>query len=61
MKFGKYLADNIAPEWRFYYIDYDGLKKLVEEREASGEAFFAEKDEAHFVDALEKEMQKVVP
>lgn len=57
MKFGQYLQENIFPEWRFYYIDYDGLKRLLKEREI-GETF-SEQDEATFVDSLEKEMQKV--
>lgn len=57
MKFGKYLHENTLPEWRFYYIDYDGLKRLLKDREI-GETF-SEQDEATFVETLEKEMQKV--
>jgi SPX domain protein involved in polyphosphate accumulation len=59
MKFGKHLNENIYSEWRFYYIDYDGLKKMIKERTAV-EPFFAERDEALFVEALEKEMEKVL-
>jgi SPX domain protein involved in polyphosphate accumulation len=59
MKFGKYLQENVYPEWRFYYIDYDGLKRILKERRV-GESF-AEKDEAHFVESLDKEMQKGTP
>lgn len=58
MKFGKYLQENVYPEWKFYYIDYDGLKKLLKER--GEEEFFSERDEAVFVEGLEREMQKVV-
>ena len=57
MKFGKYLRDQALAEWRFYYIDYDGLKHLLRER-PEGEAI-SEAEEAAFVDTLEKEIQKV--
>lgn len=57
MKFGKYLLDSIFPDWRFYYLDYDRLKRVLKER-VEGE-IFSETDEAHFVESLEKEMQKV--
>lgn len=56
MKFGKYLQDNIKEEWRFYYIDYERLKRSLKRRE---EEPFSEQDEAEFVQNLEKEMQKV--
>lgn len=39
-------------------MDYDGLKRMLKERTAE-ENFFAEKDEAAFVNALEEEMRKV--
>lgn len=57
MKFGKYLRDQAFPEWRFYYVDYEGLKRLLRERQ-EGEAI-SEAEEAAFVDTLEKEIQKV--
>lgn len=59
MKFGENLKQKIKPEWKFYYIDYDGLKQLIKER-TSAKDFFEESDEANFVDHLEKEMQKVL-
>lgn len=59
MKFGQNLKEKIKSEWKFYYIDYDGLKKLLKER-TSAKDFFEESDEANFVDYLEKEMQKVL-
>ncbi len=59
MKFGQSLSQKIKPEWKFYYIDYDGLKKLIKDRTSTG-GYFAESDEANFVDYLEKEMQKVL-
>lgn len=59
MKFGETLKQKIKTEWKFYYIDYDGLKKLIKER-TSAKDFFEESDEANFVDHLESEMQKVL-
>lgn len=59
MKFGETLKEKIKPDWKFYYIDYDGLKKLIKER-TSAKDFFEESDEANFVDHLESEMQKVL-
>ncbi len=57
MKFGEYLEGNLFPEWRFYYIDYAGLKQKLLGRNENGE--FSERDEANFVEALEREMEKV--
>lgn len=63
MKFGDYLESNLIPEWKFYYVDYNGLKLMLKGRvdttsnDTSNE--FHERDEAHFVEALENEMQKV--
>lgn len=57
MKFGILLEENIAPEWRFYYLEYNALKRALKERTVS--ALFSEKDEAAFVESLEHEMQKV--
>ena len=59
MKFGEQLKSRLNNEWRFYYMDYDGLKKLLKERTSSG-TYFAETDEAIFVQALEKEIEKVL-
>jgi SPX domain protein involved in polyphosphate accumulation/uncharacterized membrane protein YidH (DUF202 family) len=59
MKFGETLKQKIKPEWKFYYINYDGLKELIKER-TSAKDFFEESDEASFVNHLEMEMQKVL-
>ncbi|KAJ1915092.1 Phosphate metabolism transcription protein, partial [Tieghemiomyces parasiticus] len=56
MKFGQQLKENLYPEWRFYYLDYDSLKKYIKERVEHG---FTEKDESTFIEMLEKELQKV--
>jgi len=64
MKFGDYLEGNLIPEWKFYYVDYNGLKMMLKGRgdstsnDTSNE--FHERDEARFVEALENEMQKVL-
>ncbi|ORY05427.1 SPX-domain-containing protein [Basidiobolus meristosporus CBS 931.73] len=55
MKFGSQLQEILYPEWRFYYLDYDGLKRMLKERLND----FTEKDEAKFVEFLEKELEKV--
>ena len=58
MKFGKLIKEAAINEWRFYYMDYDKLKKMLKER-TSERSFFAEKDEATFLEALEAEIRKV--
>jgi SPX domain protein involved in polyphosphate accumulation len=30
MKYGKYLEDKQRPEWADYYLDYKGLKVLLD-------------------------------
>lgn len=60
MKFGKFLQENLHPEWKFHYIDYDGLKEMLKGRKKDGgTSEFSERDEARFVEALEKEIEKV--
>lgn len=58
MKFGSSFKESIVPEWKFYYMDYDDLKRMIKERTTSG-SFFEEGDEAAFVAKLESELQKV--
>ncbi|KAH6567407.1 hypothetical protein BASA60_009045 [Batrachochytrium salamandrivorans] len=57
MKFGTQLINALHPEWRFYYLDYDELKNLLKAGTTNGE--FSEKHEAIFVEALERELEKV--
>ena len=60
MRFGQYLQDNMHQEWKFHYIDYEGLKEMIKGRVAeNGPNIFSERDEAKFVEALEKEVEKV--
>lgn len=69
MKFGQQLNQSILPEWKFYYLDYDGLKRMIKERTAAasstendenGGKIFRDQDEAIFIDALEEELDKVI-
>ncbi|KAI7853894.1 VTC domain-containing protein [Circinella umbellata] len=57
MKFGSRLKDAIYPEWREYYIDYDGLKKKL--RKAEKDRPFTEKDETEFVEVLDNNLEKI--
>ncbi|KAJ1917379.1 hypothetical protein H4219_003246 [Mycoemilia scoparia] len=56
MKFGKQLRENLLADWKFYYIDYDGLKAFLYERTRRG---YTASDEAEFVQRLEGELDKV--
>ncbi|KAI8901428.1 VTC domain-containing protein [Globomyces pollinis-pini] len=55
MKFGTQLSNALHPEWKFYYVDYDELKRLLKAR---GEKF-SEINETSFVESLESELDKV--
>jgi SPX domain protein involved in polyphosphate accumulation len=57
MKFGAQLKEGLYPEWRFYYLDYDGLKHQLKERTKSNN--YQETDEAYYVELLERELEKV--
>ncbi|AQZ19062.1 VTC2 (YFL004W) and VTC3 (YPL019C) [Zygosaccharomyces parabailii] len=69
MLFGVKLANDIYPPWRASYIDYERLKKLLKEAlisDKSTEATargedpsWSESDESRFVEALDKELEKV--
>ncbi|KAI9140555.1 VTC domain-containing protein [Paraphysoderma sedebokerense] len=59
MKFGVHLQEVQYPEWRYYYIDYDGLKRQLKEMTSSGKDC-GEQVEAAFVEFLERELEKVV-
>ncbi|KAJ3313588.1 vacuolar transporter chaperone [Boothiomyces sp. JEL0838] len=55
MKFGTQLSNALHPEWKFYYVDYDELKRQLK---AKGEKF-TEQNETSFVQMLESELEKV--
>ncbi|TPX66731.1 hypothetical protein SpCBS45565_g04244 [Spizellomyces sp. 'palustris'] len=57
MKFGLQLANSLYQEWRFYYIDYDELKRQL--KTGLKNDGFNEQKEAAFVETLERELEKV--
>ncbi|KAI9356546.1 VTC domain-containing protein [Zopfochytrium polystomum] len=58
MKFAARLREQIYQPWQFYYLDYDGLKRLLKDR-TSSTGGFSDQDEASFVEMLERELEKV--
>ena len=65
MHFGSNLRRNIYPPWKVHYVDYDKLKKLLKESDASSpvdedEETWTAEDESAFVDELmNNQLQKV--
>lgn len=68
MLFGVKLATDMYPPWKESYINYDGLKELLKENSdslpptrshISRENIWDDDDENKFVDALDKELEKV--
>ncbi|KAK9458661.1 VTC domain-containing protein [Lipomyces oligophaga] len=57
MKFGQQLKDSLIRDYYYYYIDYQGLKDLL--NVASEEEQWSEDLEESFVKALEEELEKV--
>ncbi|RKP11502.1 VTC domain-containing protein, partial [Piptocephalis cylindrospora] len=57
MRFGHQLETSLNPDWRYYYVDYDGLKVRLKMR--PGPSSYREGDEATFVQLLEHELDKV--
>ncbi|KAJ3093222.1 vacuolar transporter chaperone [Quaeritorhiza haematococci] len=58
MKFGTKLSNALFPEWKYYYVDYDGLKKLL--KAGTGpEGKFNDDDETNFLQKVEAELEKV--
>lgn len=58
MKFGSQLKATLHEDWEKYYVDYDGLKKLLKQG-ARKEGGYSEKDETEFAERLDKELEKV--
>ncbi|KAI0241773.1 hypothetical protein L0F63_004786 [Massospora cicadina] len=57
MKFGQQLKEALYEPWRFYYLDYDSLKRQIK---FNGQGqHLTEGGEAQFVEQLEKELDKV--
>ena len=59
MTFADYFRSSVYPEWRFYYVDYERLRELINDGYSNGRQF-EESDEAHFIEQIESEMQKVI-
>ncbi|KAJ2466603.1 vacuolar transporter chaperone, partial [Coemansia sp. RSA 2322] len=56
MKFGQQLRESLLPEWKFYYVDYSGLKRFLYERSDKG---YTADAESEFVKLLDGELEKV--
>ncbi|GES69264.1 hypothetical protein SCEPF1_0029003500 [Saccharomyces cerevisiae] len=63
MLFGIKLANDVYPPWKDSYIDYERLKKLLKESVIhdgrSSVDSWSERNESDFVEALDKELEKV--
>ena len=63
MLFGIKLANDVYPPWKDSYIDYERLKKLLKEsviHDGHGAVDnWSERNESDFVEALDKELEKV--
>lgn len=57
MKFGQQLKEAFFEPWRFYYLDYDSLKRQIKKAGQGPKA--SESEEAQFVEQLERELEKV--
>jgi len=57
MKFGKTLAQRSLKEWRFYYVDYKGLKKTL--KKAGDESLSDEETKSMFDALLESSEEKL--
>lgn len=55
MKFGKHMAQNMPPDWRFNFLDYNGLKHYLKENSSN----WSDQLEDKFVGMLEEELKKV--
>lgn len=55
MKFGKHMAQNMPPDWRFNFLDYNGLKRYCKENSGA----WNDQLEDKFVGMLEDELKKV--
>lgn len=60
MLFGVKLQNEIYPPWKDYYIDYEGLKRMLKENILTDASEgWTERDEKAFVAELDSELQKV--
>ncbi|QPG73225.1 hypothetical protein FOA43_000532 [Brettanomyces nanus] len=60
MLFGVKLQNEIYPPWKNYYIDYEGLKRMLKENVlVSGRENWGDDDEKAFAAELDSELEKV--
>lgn len=63
MLFGVKLQNEIYAPWAEYYVDYDGLKRLLKENVLNeldpNTSAWSEKDESNFAEKLDSELEKV--
>lgn len=57
MKFGKTLAERTLKEWRFYYVDYKEMKKIIKNSEGVAEDELETKFD-NLMDCSEKKLSK---
>ncbi|OMJ07173.1 Vacuolar transporter chaperone 4 [Smittium culicis] len=56
MKFSEILKENVLHVWKFYYLDYDGLKEASRKFEIGN---FTKEDEDEYISRLDGEIKKV--
>lgn len=63
MLFGVKLQNEIYAPWAEYYVDYDGLKRLLKENVLNeldpSQSAWSEKDESNFAQMLDSQLEKV--
>ena len=59
MKFGQQLSQSLVREFKYQYLDYDGLKREIKKRLKDANGEWSEEAEAAFVQILEGELDKV--
>lgn len=59
MKFGKTLAERTLQEWRFYYLDYKELKKIIKDAERGEGSVPKEKIQASFDEIIDESEKKL--
>jgi SPX domain protein involved in polyphosphate accumulation len=58
MKFGQQLLESMPPDWKFYFVDYQGLKQYIKlNTQVKGP--WNNNNEDQFMTMLEDEVKKV--
>ena len=58
MKFGQQLLESMPPDWRFYFVDYQGLKQFIK-MNTQVKGPWNNNHETQFIAMLEDEVKKV--